>query len=99
MYDTYIVKRTQIYIDDSQDERLARRAAAEGVTKSAVIRRAVDEYLDSETDEDLRLARFHAAVETVAGTAPDLPSGNLYVERLRAFDIAREQQIERRRSA
>lgn len=95
----YIVKRTQIYLDDSQDERLARRAAAEGLTKSAVIRRAVDEYLDGEADEELRLARFRAAVEAVAGTAPDLQPGALYVERLRALDLAREQQIERRRRA
>ena len=43
VYDSYIVKRTQIYLDDRQDDDLARRAAAEGVTKSALIRRAVDE--------------------------------------------------------
>ncbi len=29
MYDSYIVKRTQIYLDDTQDIDLARRAAAE----------------------------------------------------------------------
>src|SRR5712691_7240014 len=41
VYDPYIVKRTQIYLDTAQDEELCRRAAAEGLTKSALIRRAV----------------------------------------------------------
>ena len=63
MYDAYIVKRTQIYLDDRQDADLARRAAAEGLTKSALIRRAVDEYLDNGGDDELRLARFRAAVD------------------------------------
>ena len=100
MYDSYIMKRTQIYLDDRQDEGLARRAAAEGLTKSALIRRAVDEYLD-ETDagDELRLARFRTAVEAVAGAAPDLPQGSLYVERLRLLDVSRQDEIERRRRA
>jgi hypothetical protein len=97
VYDSYIVKRTQIYLDDRQDEELARRAAAEGLTKSALIRRAVDSYLNDTGDEQLRLARFNAAVEAVAGVAPDLPPGSLYVERLRALDMRRQEEIERRR--
>jgi hypothetical protein len=99
VYDSYIVKRTQIYLDDSQDADLARRAAAEGVTKSALIRRAVDEYLDNDADAGLRLARFRAAVDAVAGAAPDLPEGSIYVERLRALDANRQEEIERRRRA
>lgn len=97
MYDSYIVKRTQIYLDDRQDDQLSRRAAAEGLTKSALIRRAVDAYLDDGGDEELRLARFKAAVEAVAGAAPDLPQGSLYVERLRALDVQRQAEIEQRR--
>lgn len=93
------MKRTQIYLDEARSVDLARRAAAEGLTKSALIRRAVDEYLDNETDEELRLARFRAAVDAVAGTAPDLPQGSLYVERLRALDASRQEEIERRRRA
>ena len=99
MYDLYIVKRTQIYLDDRQDDDLARRAAAEGLTKSALIRRAVDAYLDNDGDDELRLARFKAAVNAVAGVAPDLPQGSLYVERLRALDVGRQEEIERRRRA
>ena len=99
MYDSYIVKRTQIYLDNRQDGELARRAAAEGLTKSALIRRAVDVYLNGADDEELQLARFKAAVEAVAGVAPDLPEGALYVERLRALDVRRHEEIERRRRA
>ena len=99
MYDLYIVKRTQIYLDNRQDDDLARRAAAEGLTKSALIRRAVDAYLDNDGDDELRLARFKAAVDAVAGVAPDLPQGSLYVERLRALDVGRQEEIERRRRA
>lgn len=99
MYNSYIVKRTQIYLDASQDADLARRAAAEGVTKSALIRRAVDRYLENGGDEELRLARFKAAVDAAAGAAPDLPQGAVYVERLRALDVTRQEEIERRRRA
>ena len=99
MYNLYIVKRTQIYLDDRQHDDLARRAAAEGLTKSALIRRAVDEYLDIDAGDELRLARFRAAVDAVAGAAPDLPQGSLYVERLRALDADRQEEIERRRRA
>src|SRR5205809_5958608 len=81
VYNSYIVRRTQIYLEDRQDDDLARRAAAEGLTKSALIRRAVDEYLDNDAGEDLRLARFRAAVDAAAGAAPDLPPGSPYVER------------------
>jgi Ribbon-helix-helix protein, copG family len=97
MYSLYIMKRTQIYLDDTQDNELARRAAAEGVTKSALIRRAVDSYLDGADDGERQLARFKAAVEVVAGVAPDLPEGSLYVERLRALDVRRQEEIEQRR--
>jgi len=99
VYNSYIVRRTQIYLEDRQDDDLARRAAAEGLTKSALIRRAVDEYLDADADDELRLARFRAAVDAVAGAAPDLPEGSLYVERLRALDASRHEEIERRRRA
>lgn len=100
MYDMYIMKRTQIYLEDAQDERLARRAAAEGVTKSTLIRRAVDDFLDSGAGSDeLRLARFRAALDVAAGSAPELPSGAAYVDRLRALDLARDEEIARRRRA
>jgi len=42
---TYIMRRTQIYLDDDQDRRLAARARADGTTKSALIRAAIDQFL------------------------------------------------------
>ncbi len=100
VYDSYIVRRTQIYLDESQNDRLVRRASAEGLTKSALIRRAVDSYLDGDgDDEQLRLARFKAAVEAVAGAARTLPEGARYVERLRAIDVERQEEIDLRRRA
>jgi hypothetical protein len=93
------MRRTQIYLDDEQDDQLARRAAAEGVTKSTLVRRAVHEYLDEGDDRAVRLARFRAAVEAVAGVAPGLPEGSAYVDRLRTLDGERHDEIERRRRA
>jgi hypothetical protein len=97
MYDSYIMKRTQIYLESSQDAELGRRAEAEGLTKSALIRRAVDAYLNGAGDERLRLNRFKAAIEAAAGAAPDLPEGALYVERLRALDRRRQEELDQRR--
>jgi predicted DNA-binding protein len=97
MYTTYIVRRTQIYLDDEQERRLARRARAEGVTKSRLIRRAIDAFLDAPEDGPSRLARFRVAVEAVSGSVPRLPPGRDYVEQLRAGDAARQQALDRRR--
>jgi ribbon-helix-helix CopG family protein len=97
VYDSYIVKRTQIYLDEQQDGELSRRASAEGLTKSALIRRAIDRYLGGGGDEGLRLARFKAAVEATAGIAPGLPEGSVYVDRLRSLDARRQAELEQRR--
>jgi predicted transcriptional regulator len=39
------MRRTQIYLDEDQDRRLRARARADGTTKSAVIREAIDQFL------------------------------------------------------
>lgn len=93
MYDLYIVRRTQIYIDEQQGERLARAAASAGVTMSALIRRAIDSYLDESGSEAARLERFRAAVAEVAGSMPDLPSGEDYVDALRPDYAERERGL------
>lgn len=85
---SYIVKRTQIYVDEEQDSRLARRAAQLGVTKSELIRTAVDEFLDHD-DEHVRLAAFREAVLRSVGRAPSLPAGDQYVEDMRQADARR----------
>lgn len=97
MYDLYIVKRTQIYLEDEQERKLSRRAGAAGVTKSTLIRQAVDAFLESPTNDAARLARFRAALDEVAGSPASLPDGRSYVEALRARDVRRQDEVERRR--
>ncbi len=96
MYTTYIVKRTQIYLEEAQGERLAKRAAAEGATRSEVIRRAIDSYLESPPNDVQRVTRFREAVREAAGIAPYLPEGSIYVEALRGGDLRRQRELERR---
>lgn len=97
MYTTYIMKRTQIYLDEKQDERLARRARASGTTKSDLIREAVDAYLAGPEDRAGQLTAFRAAVRAVAGSIVRLPSGRRYVDEMRRADAERERDIEARR--
>jgi hypothetical protein len=95
MYGVYIVRRTQIYIEEGQAEALARRARATGETASHVIREAIDRYLAEPHDDD-RLALFRAAVDDTFGVAPYLPSGDEYVRHVRAADRQRDERLEER---
>jgi hypothetical protein len=92
-----IVKRTQIYLEAGQRKELDRRASAAGVTRSTLIRQAIDEFLQSPTDPDARLAQFRAAVLEVARNPLPLPDGRSYVEAIRAADLIRHEAFERRR--
>jgi predicted DNA-binding protein len=88
------VRRTQIYLDDDQTARLDERAAIEGVTRSTLIRRAVEEYLRRETrDGAAWRASWQEAVRKTSGIAPYLPDGAAYVERLRAADAERLREL------
>lgn len=93
------MKRTQIFLAHEQTQRLDRRASANGVTRSELIREAVDDYLarHEADDEAARLARFKLAVEETAGIAPDLPPGKQYVAELREADRRRDDELEHRR--
>jgi len=88
------VRRTQIYLDEEQDRRLAQRAAVLRRTKSEVIRQALDSYLDQPVDEDARLAEFRAAVVAAAGAEPYFT--HEYLEELREGDRRRSAELERR---
>ena len=96
MYDSYIMRRTQIYLDADQSERLGRRARAGGVSKSTVIREAIASYLSS-PDESDELARFRAAIDAVGERPIDLPDGKSYVEAIRAADADRDAALDARR--
>lgn len=97
MYNTYIVKRTQIYLDEGHARELARRAKVRGTTASKMIREAIDEYLAEPEDAAIRQSRFRRALEASFGIAPYLPDGATYVDELRSRDRRRELEFERRR--
>ncbi len=97
MYDSYIMKRTQIYLDEDHDRRLAVRARSAGVSKSTLIREALAEYLDPASDHEARLICFSAALDEMAHTPAQLPPGREYVETLRTADRAREDALDERR--
>jgi predicted transcriptional regulator len=98
MYVTYIVRRTQIYLDDEQDRRLDERARALGTTKSAIIREAIDGLLAAaEPNPNAGLIRLRAAVAEATGAAGHLPSGNAYVDAVRRADQDRERRLQKRR--
>ncbi len=96
MYDLYIVKRTQIYLEDSQAAELARQAKSRGTTTSRMIREAVDAYLAGEPDDAEWLARQHAALNESFGSIPRLPDGATYVREMRARDAERLEELEHR---
>ena len=98
MYDTYIVKRTQVYLEEEQAKQLSRRAALRGTTASRMIREAIDEYLAAPDDEAGRLARYRAALDAAFGAAPYLPPGAAYVDEMRNVDRAREEELTERAS-
>ena len=70
--------RTNIYLTEEQDRVLRARAAADGTTKSAVIREILDRDLGPSNDDDLRadfaeLAdNYPAMIEGLFDGDPDL---------------------------
>lgn len=89
------MRRTQIYLDDEQAARLDERAAAEGATRSTMIRRAVDEYLtQDERDAAAWQAQWRKALEDTSGIASHLEEGDKYVEGLRRRDAERLSRLE-----
>ncbi|MBS1870787.1 MAG: ribbon-helix-helix protein, CopG family [Actinobacteria bacterium] len=89
--------RTQIYLSDEQERALADRAERLGRTKSALIREAIDRYLEPAAAEQTALARLRTAVAEAHGCASYLPAGERYVEDLRAADRERARELDERR--
>jgi len=73
------VRRTQIYLDDEQEARLDRRARSTGVTRSALIRAAVDAFLARDEPSN----ELDDALSETAGALPNLevPSRDEWVRR------------------
>lgn len=95
MYDLYIVRRTQIYLEEEQHERLTERAHQTGQSMSELIRHAIDRDLDGD-DEEFVLRRFRETVRDVAGCAPYLEDGATYVRTLREVGRQRAEELEQR---
>ena len=98
MYNAYIVRRTQIYLEESQADALTGRARQRGVTASHMIREAIDDYLAQPDDErERQLARFRTALDRSFGTVGRLPDGSAYVTGVRRADSERAEELEARR--
>jgi hypothetical protein len=61
------VRRTQIYITDEQERRIAVRAADAGVSKAQAIRRMLDQSLGIDDGAESR----RRAIRATAGALPD----------------------------
>ena len=83
MYDTYIMRRTQIYLTEEQGRILRSRSRETGRTVSDLIREAIDKVLDSSRDPST--AEKILVARRTAGAWKSLPeTGAEYVERIRA---------------
>jgi hypothetical protein len=99
MYDTYIMKRTQIYLELEQSAALADRAHRAGTTSSHLIREAVAEYLTtSEHDDRIVLARQRASIEATFGTLPRLDDAATYLTRVRSGEAERQVVLDEHRA-
>jgi predicted transcriptional regulator len=77
---TYIVERTQIYLSPAQASALDREAKRTGVTRSHLIREAIEERYGLGADRE----RLRSALRDTAGLWKDrAESGEAYVERIR----------------
>lgn len=88
------MNRTQIYLDESQTARLDERAAAEGTSRSMLVRRAIEVFLSQEEqDAEVWREQWRQALDGTAGAAPYLAEGAAYVEDLRKADAERLSRL------
>ncbi len=90
------MKRTQIYLDEGQAARLAKRAQAHGSTASKLIREAIEQYLSDPDDPLTELARQQQALTEAFGAIPRLHEGSAYVDEIRRADAERERNLDER---
>ena len=89
MYDVYIVRRTQIYLDDQQRRKLERVAKRTHRTLSDLIREAIDARYAATPKEDF-LEALRSGAFGVWKERKDLGTTDAYVRRQR-----RGRRIER----
>lgn len=73
------MQRTQIYITEEQQRRIAARAADAGVSKAQVIRRMLDEGLGVDDGAEER----RRAIRATAGTLPGADDWQPWLARVR----------------
>ncbi len=73
------MRRTQIYITEEQERRIASRAADAGVSKAQVIRRMLDEGLGVDDGAEER----RRAIRATAGALPDADGWESWLARVR----------------
>ena len=76
------MKRTQIYISEEQDRRIASRAADAGVSKAEIIRRLLDRGLGIDDDTEVRLR----AVNETFGILPEASDWPEWLAQVRGVD-------------
>lgn len=86
------MRRTQIYLDEEQAERLDVRATQAGTTRSGIIRAAIDAYLGP--DGDRWTAEWHEALKSTAGAAPYIADD--HVERMRGAGAKKLTELDSR---
>ena len=88
MYDLYIMQpltRTQIYLTQTQQTRLAAACRRSSVTKSELIRQAVDQFLDQQTPTDATdKAQRLSGIVGMWTQRDDVADPTAYVRALRA---------------
>ena len=76
------MNRTQIYISDEQERRVAARAADAGVSKAEIIRRLLDRGLGIDDGAEARVR----AVDDSFGVVPDAPDWPEWLADVRGAD-------------
>jgi Ribbon-helix-helix protein, copG family len=76
--------RTQIYITDEQERRIAVRAADAGVSKAQVIRRMIDQGLGIDDGAEAR----RRAIRATAGALPDADDWEAWLTGVRGSGAA-----------
>lgn len=91
MYNLYIMQtdqtlaRTQIYLTQEQQKRLARASRGAAVTKSELIRRAVDQFLDQQPAATaVSKAQRLRSIAGLWAWRDDMADPSAYVRSLRA---------------
>jgi hypothetical protein len=82
VYNSYTVRRTQVYLDDRQATKLRAAARATQRTVSAIIREAIDEKLER-PDERKAFDSALAHASGIWADRTDLGSTDDYIRRIR----------------